>query len=169
MPPPPDLEAIQGALGDDEAVIYHYWVRPTVLVVVTLTAQDMEVERRSLSAAQRANLERFVRVIATLKGTHYTLDSAFVAPLADVLLPDKGRRLLEGKRRLAISPHRLLHWFPFHAAPWKGAPLIREFAVRYVPNLVSLLLETSEPVTRSCWSSRCPSSPDASRSASCGS
>jgi CHAT domain-containing protein len=45
---------------------------------------------------------------------------------------------------LVLSPHRTLHLFPFHAAPWQdGAAnryLIERFAVRYVPNLSSLLL-----------------------------
>jgi CHAT domain-containing protein len=108
---------------------------------VTLTAEAIEVERRTISAEQRTLLEGFVDELGRLRGSNLSLDAQFLQPLAGGLLPDKGRRLMEGKRRLAISPHRLLHWFPFHAAPWQDAPLVRSFAVRYIPNLMSLMLE----------------------------
>ena len=73
------------------------------------------------------------------------LEAAFIEPLAPVLTPCEGRPLLEGKQRLIVSPHRLLHWYPFAAMPYEAKPLVRSFALRNVPNLTSLLLPLAEP------------------------
>jgi CHAT domain-containing protein len=62
-----------------------------------------------------------------------------------VLTPVAGRPLLDGKQRLIVSPHRLLHWYPFAALPYQGQPLVRSFALRYAPNLTSLLVPRPDP------------------------
>jgi CHAT domain-containing protein len=62
-------------------------------------------------------------------------------------MPVDGLYLLEGKERLIVSPHRLLHWYPFAALPYQGQPLVRSFALRYVPNLTSLLAPRADPGT----------------------
>jgi hypothetical protein len=71
--------------------------------------------------------------------------SSFLPQIAELLLPDG--EILKGKRQLLISPHSLLHSLPFHALPWQGAPLLREFEVLYVPNLGSLAFQF-EPAKR---------------------
>src|ERR1035438_5909917 len=81
-----------------------------------------------------------IGVLGSLKGSVLGLDATFIKPLAPALTPVDGQRLLDGKRRLIISPHQLLHWYPFAALPYQGEPLIRSFAVRYAPNLTSMLL-----------------------------
>ena len=144
-PAPFSLAALQAALEPDEAAVSYYWLDPTVLLVVTVTASATAVERRILGADQRAVIDGFVAAVATMKGANLGLEAAFIAPLAPVLLPDEGMGLLDGVRRLVVSPHRELHWFPFQALPLDGAPLVQRFAVRYAPNLGSVLLAERSP------------------------
>jgi CHAT domain-containing protein len=139
------VAALRSALAVDEGIIDYYWLSDTVLLVVTLTATAVEVERRILSPDQRALIDGFIAEITSMKGANLSLDRAFIAPLAATLLPESGLALLAGVRRLAISPHRKLHWFPFHALPLGDTTVARRFAVRYIPNLTSLLLPRRPP------------------------
>ena len=87
-------------------------------------------------------------MLGSLTGSNRGLDATFIEPLAPVLTPVDGLHLLEGKQRLIVSPHRLLHWYPFAALPYQGKPLVRSFAIRYAPNLTSLLLRLPRRTAR---------------------
>jgi CHAT domain-containing protein len=139
------LAGVQALLEPDEAVIYYYWLRPLTLLVVTITADALAVESKAVEQEQRTLLERLIGVLGSLKGSNLGLDSHYIAPLAAVLTPVEGQRLLEGKQRLIVSPHRLLHWYPFAAMPYLEKPLVRSFALRYAPNLTSLLVPRAAP------------------------
>jgi CHAT domain-containing protein len=143
--PPVTLADLQAALEPDEAVIYYYWLLPRTLLVVTITAEATASERKILEPDQRTLLERLITGLGLLKGSNQGLDAAFIKPLAPVLTPVDGQPLLEGKQRLIVSPHRLLHWYPFAAMPYQGQPLVRSFALRYAPNLTSLLVPRPDP------------------------
>ena len=143
--PPVTLAGLQAALEPDEAVIYYYWLSPLSLLVVTITAEAIVVERKLPGQDQRTRLERLIRELGSLTGSNWGLDAAFIEPLAPVLTPVEGLPLLEGKQRLIVSPHRLLHWYPFAAMPYQGSPLVRSFALRYAPNLTSLLVPRPDP------------------------
>ncbi len=143
--PPVTLAGLQAVLEPDEAVIYYYWLRPLTLLVVTITGDAIAVESKHVEQDQRTLLERLVSVLGSLKGSNLALDAQYIEPLAPVLTPVEGQRLLEGKQRLIVSSHRLLHWYPFAAMPYQGKPLVRSFAVRYAPNLTSLLLPRADP------------------------
>jgi CHAT domain-containing protein len=145
QPPPVTLAGLRAELDPDEAVIYYYWLRPLTLLVVTLTSDAIAVESKPVEQRQRTLLERMIVALGSLKGSILTLDATFINPLGPLLIPIEGQPLLDGKRRLVISPHQLLHWFPFAAAPYQGEPLIRSFAIRYAPNLTSLLLPAARP------------------------
>jgi CHAT domain-containing protein len=143
--PPVTLAGLQAALEPDEAVIYYYWLSPLSLLVVTTTAEAIVVERKLVGQDQRTRLERLIEVLGSLTGSNRGLDAAFIEPLAPVLTPVDGQHLLDGKQRLIVSPHRLLHWYPFAAMPYRGQPLVRSFALRYAPNLTSLLVPRPDP------------------------
>jgi CHAT domain-containing protein len=117
------------------------------LLVVTITTAAIVVERKRVEQEKRTLLERLIKVLGSLTGSNRGLDAAYIEPLASVLTPVDGRHLLDGKRRLIVSPHRLLHWYPFAAMPYQGRPLVRSFALRYAPNLTSLLVPRPEPGT----------------------
>ena len=143
--PPVTLAGVQALLEPDEAVIYYYWLRPLTLLVVTITADAIEVESKPVPQEQRTLLESMISVLGSLKGSNLALDAHYIAPLAAILTPVEGQHLLEGKRLLIVSPHRLLHWYPFAAMPYLGKPLVRSFALRYAPNLTSLLVPRAAP------------------------
>jgi hypothetical protein len=113
--PPVTLAGLQAVLGPDEAVISYYWLNSLVLLVTTVTASEIVVERKILKEDQRTLLERMIRVMGSLTGSNRSLDTEFIGPLAPVLTPVDGLSLLKGKQRLIVSPHRLLHWYPFAA------------------------------------------------------
>ena len=141
------LAGLQAVLDADEAVISYYWLQPLVLLVVTITEGAIAVERKLVGQDQRALLDRLISVLGSLTGSNRGLDAAFIEPLAPVLTPVDGLHLLEGKQRLIVSPHRLLHWYPFAALPYQGKPLVRSFALRYAPNLTSMLAPRPDPDT----------------------
>jgi len=145
--PPVTVTGLRAALEPDEAVISYYWLNQQVLLIVTITADAIVVERKLIGEDQRALLERLTAALGSLTGSNRSLDEAFIKPLAPVLMPVDGLHLLEGKQRLIVSPHRLLHWYPFAALPYQGQPLVRSFALRYAPNLTSLLAPRADPGT----------------------
>jgi CHAT domain-containing protein/tetratricopeptide (TPR) repeat protein len=142
--PPPKinqftLQAFQSALDHDVAVVYYYWLAPTVFVIAVIDNRDILVERRDLTQDERNLLNRLIESINSLEGSAFWLDKR-VRDLSPRLLPDAARRLMESKKRLVFSPHRLLHQFPFHAAVLEREFLISQYAVSYAPNLSSLLI-----------------------------
>ena len=143
--PPVTLAGVQAALEPDEAVIYYYWLHPLSLLVVTITADAIAVERKLLGPDQRRLLEGLIGLLGSSNGPDRGLEATFIEPLAPVLTPVEGQPLLEGKQRLIVSPHRLLHWYPFAAMPYQGRPLVRSFAIRNAPNLTSLLIPRLDP------------------------
>ncbi len=146
--PPVTLAGLQQALDPDEAVLYYYWLRANTLLVVTINADAVAVERRRFEPEHTALLEKLIGELGSMKGSNLDLDAEYIEPLGTRLAPGEGQPLLDGKRRLIVSPHRMLHWYPFVALPYQGAPLVRSFALRYAPNLTSLLVPRSTPGAR---------------------
>ncbi|MGO9083118.1 MAG: CHAT domain-containing protein [Streptosporangiaceae bacterium] len=132
------LAAVQAALAANEAVICYYWLTRGTLLVITIDRAAVAAEKVNLTEAARDDLSRLVADLSGLREEVPWLDGDI--PPCGRLLPREGRELLAGKDRLIISPHRLLHQLPFSALDYGGAPLAEQFAVRYVPNLTSLLL-----------------------------
>lgn len=56
------------------------------------------------------------------------------------LIPDSVQSVLQGKKHVIVSPHRILHLFPFQALRWEEDYLVNRFAISYAPNLTSLLV-----------------------------
>jgi CHAT domain-containing protein len=94
---------------------------------------------RSLAPEQQTELKKLANFVLeiTVKSPVSYLDS--VHDFSALLLPEEATSLLEGKKRLLISPHRQLHAIPFHALQWNDGFLIQNFAVTYIPNLSSLM------------------------------
>ncbi|HYO13474.1 MAG TPA: CHAT domain-containing protein [Thermoanaerobaculia bacterium] len=158
-----DLDAIRSDLDEDEAFLYYYWLDKRSFLIVTLDRDRIRQELRTLSPEQRETLERFRRVPIPSSSRGFRLlpsddregmESRESGPsleedlesLSLPLLPDAAA--FEGKKRLIISPHRLLHAVPFQALRWKGDFLIRRFAITYVPNLGSMMLRYTAPENR---------------------
>jgi CHAT domain-containing protein len=138
--PPVTVAGVQAALDPDEVVLYYFFLRPTLLLITTIDAAEVVVERIALGDDGRAKLDTLIAVLGSLTGSNLSMDAAIIKPLGTRLLPEVGRRLLAGKQRLIVSAHRLLHWYPFAAMLYEGAPLIASLSVRHVPNLTSLVM-----------------------------
>jgi hypothetical protein len=138
--PPPEfaLSAVQARLGADEAVLYHFWLRPDRLLCATIDSTRARFEVRAVAPTKRESLEAFVATLLANPSSPGFVDR--VHRFGELVLPED-RTLLTGKRRLLVSPHRILHGLPVHTLSWEGEPLIRSMAVTYVPNLTSLLLD----------------------------
>lgn len=127
----PTIEAVQQALGSDDAMIQYYRVATKCFVcVITKTnarvhqiddtdiptlVRQTRFQIDAMSGAMhslpqhRKQLER--RVELRLQ----QLGAQLLSPIADVL---------ESKHRLLIVPHSVLHYVPFAALIWNGRPLI---------------------------------------------
>ncbi|WP_100917512.1 CHAT domain-containing protein [Candidatus Thiodictyon syntrophicum] len=157
------VAAVQGALAADEAALSWFWLRDEVLIGLAFTRERFETAVIEPASGDRQHLATWLLCMRAFSGPKPAtaeiipaLDQ-LVDALAPVLLPDALRRVIDGKARLILSPHRTLHLFPFHAARWDlagGATaasaagddrpwLIQRFAVRYAPNLTSLLHDWS--------------------------
>lgn len=136
-----NLEQIQALLDKDEVIIYYYWFDNHNLLIVTIDQQHLCSELHPIDQNQRSELEKLALFILELQGSSGHLKT--IQKFSENLLPIAGKRLLEGKQRVLISPHRLLHAIPFHALKWNSDYFIQRFAITYIPNLSSLLLSYS--------------------------
>jgi CHAT domain-containing protein len=144
-PPAVTVAGIQSLLEPDEVILYYYWLTRQVLLIVTITSDAIAVDRSVLTAEDRSRLELLIDELSSLTGSNLSLDAAFITPLAPVLVPVEGRPLMDGKAKMVISPHRLLHWYPFAAMPYRDEPLVRTFTLCQAPNLTSLLVPRDTP------------------------
>ncbi len=140
---PFSLSAVQARLGPQDAVVYHYWLTRTTLLIVTIDHREVAVEKVDL-ADRHDDLAEMAADLAALSGQVGWLNQE-IPPLGRRLLPQEGAALLADKRRLLISPQGFLHQLPFHAFDWEGEPLISRYAVSYIPNLTTLLAERDAP------------------------
>jgi CHAT domain len=138
------VAAVQAVLAHDEAVVAWVWVAAGVLIVLALDRSRFHAERVVLSQADRDLLDAYVELVRDGSATVRALDG-IVTRLANAVLPLDTRNFVRDARRLILSPHRALHLLPFHAAVFDGRFLIEQSAIRYVPNLGSLLLPWSAP------------------------
>jgi tetratricopeptide (TPR) repeat protein len=125
------------ALDEDEAAIYYYWLCPTVLLIAAFDRKRIVITKNQVSEKARREIEDFAAFVQSLRGVHTYLDR--ITYFSALLIPDRIKPVLVGKRRLLLSPHRLLHALPLHALMLDNDYLIRRFAVSYVPNLGCLL------------------------------
>ena len=136
------LADLQHALDGDEGVINYFCLTPATLLLMVADREDFHAELIPLTENEQQLLKDLLKAIREMTETGRTnrgLDSA-IAKLGEKLLPAWARERIRTKRKLIFVPHRQLHLFPFHAVPWETELFAEHFAVRYVPNLVSLLL-----------------------------
>lgn len=144
------VDAVTNALAPDEGAVSWFWVRADALVVQAFTREAHDIGIVILDDTQQALWREYLACVTTLSGG-VPADSPLparvgelLAALGPVLFPPRTREIVAGCRHLVLSTHRALHLFPFHAIPWPagdaGGFLIERHAVRYVPNLTSLLV-----------------------------
>lgn len=138
-PPTITVAAVQNALAEDEVAISFFKMARDIFLAILVTRDRFHVERIAFTSAQAAEFTELVAGIQALDSFTEALAEA-VAAIGPLLLPASLRTLMEGKSRLIISAHGPLHVFPFGAVPWDGAFLGLRFALRYAPNLSSLLI-----------------------------
>jgi CHAT domain-containing protein len=133
------LHQVQQLLKTDDAILYYYWLQPCVLLVAAIDHDRIQVERSILSEVDYQRLIAFAEAFP--KGNSPELQLDGFLDFAAKLIPENIREGLTGKRRLFVSPHRVLHLFPFHALKIEDDYLIERHAVVYIPNLNSLMVQ----------------------------
>lgn len=144
---PLTLAALHAALELDQAVISWYWLTRDVLMIIVFDNRRIRATKVKIEEADRAAINEFAESVQSLRGSSGLIDE--VDRFANALLPKAIDPILEGKRRVILSPHRVLHALPLHVLPWNGEVLIRHFAISYVPNLSCLIRRYSIPQPRS--------------------
>ena len=140
------LAAVQAVLDADQCAISWFWIGSDTIVVVAISSESSHRAHVVLDAVQRTQLDDYLACLTALCGIepdHKALVpriDELVLALGCLLIPADVRAFIGGKQRLVLSPHRTLHLFPFHAAHGADGYLIEHFAIRYVPNLTSLLM-----------------------------
>jgi CHAT domain-containing protein len=142
------LSSVQSALAADEAVVSWLWVADGILVVLALDRARVHAERVILTDEQKEALARHVEQVRGGRMPRNSME-ANVQPVAEAILPPATRAFIAGAERLIFSPHRALHLVPLHAARFDDRFLIEQAAIRYIPNLGSLLLPWQGNVTGS--------------------
>lgn len=149
-----DSVSLKAALAADEAVLYYYWLDKRALLVVAMDNRRIVPTLCTLSDDERQGLIDYARIVLealspALPGYLRHADKA--RRFAALLLPEAAHDVIGDKRRVLISPHRLLHALPFQVLPWDETHpyLIQRFAVTYIPNLSSLLIRYQSPARRS--------------------
>ena len=140
------VAAVQATLAHDEAALSWFLIANNIVLVMAVTREGFLPTPVTMDAALQAQVREYLDCLTALSGDApdyrklIPRTDHMVASLGDALLPAEVRKFIAAKSRLVLCPHRELHLFPFHAAPWRDGYLIEEFSVRYVPNLSSLLV-----------------------------
>ena len=108
-------------------VSYRDDLEGATLLIAAIDRKDVTFELRQIAPADK-------QAILAYSKPDSTSDREEAQDFTGLLLPEDVR-LLTGKTRLFISPHRILHGIPFHALTFEGRFLIETFAVAYAPNL----------------------------------
>lgn len=134
---PVSLQQLQAVLATDEAVVSYFWMDPSRLLVTAFDRDQIRWSTVRIDADQRTRLTELARALQDARPPN----SAAQLPgsLSDCLFPNRIRDVLRHKKRIALSPHRVLHALPLHALPWGEGYLLETFAIRYIPNLSTLL------------------------------
>lgn len=141
----PTVAQVQAALAAGEALLSWFWLGREVLIVQLFAHGRTQALHVELGAEGRALLDRYLACVQALAGPQPALDELIaeleraLPGLAPYLLPPPVQDFLAGCTRLIVSAHRDLHLVPLHALPWRGGRLVEAMAVRYVPNVTSLL------------------------------
>ena len=136
-----DWTAIRNSLRTGQAVVYYFWLDRLRLLIVVFDDTDTASEIKTLTPDDRSTLAAFAEgMLAMTEQTAVSwIDT--VQNFSHILWPDgnASRAILQRAHRLIVSPHRLLHSIPYSALDVNGVLLIRQFALRLIPNLTSLL------------------------------
>jgi CHAT domain-containing protein len=142
QPEPFNLAAVQSKLKPDEAIVFYYWVDLTTLCIAVIDKHRIDARLNRLSEDERQALDLYARNALEASALTYSSFDA-VRDFGSFLLPTEARVQWQKKRRLLISPHRVLHSVPFHAIRYQDQWLIQRAAISYIPNLSVLQIRYS--------------------------
>lgn len=140
---PVSLTHLRRSLADDEAVVNYFWMDSARLLVMAFDRNQIQWSTETVDGAHRSKVKEFADALQEPRPPN----SAAQLPdyFTDFLLPAEIRGVLKNKKRLLLSPHRVLHALPLHALPWGDGYLLEAFAVTYVPNMSTLLRRATAP------------------------
>lgn len=140
-------------LLDQNSAVLEYFVTDDFIIVWIITKDGVKVKqiRRQQAVKTYNDHELFVAadILAGDEETAFLLYTSDTQQELYDLLIQPIREDIQGKEKLVIIPHGLLHYLPFHAFQHDNTYLIEEFEVLYAPSYSVLgnLLERSIPFT----------------------
>ena len=139
----PSVSKIQNSLSEEEAICTYFWLADEVLLIIGISKDDFKISRQIFDEASLAALQTLLSQIGESNGRS-GIDQALLDRMGSLLLHEEIFQVIGAKKRLRISPHQILHLFPFHAVKREGSFLFESFACSYFPNLSAVLTERSE-------------------------
>ncbi|MHC9541562.1 MAG: CHAT domain-containing protein [Vulcanimicrobiota bacterium] len=134
-----DLDDFQAKIDKDTAYLEYFSYEgydgvPGKVLLWTLTSGNITCTTLPVTPSEIENEVRGIREAINERDPQWKMISqklygALIAPVEEVL---------KDKKRVVISPHRYLHYLPFHALLDKeGVPLLERFSIVYSPSIVS--------------------------------
>jgi tetratricopeptide (TPR) repeat protein len=150
-PVPVDLDKIQAALGSTRAaLVLHHRRRGNdqQVIAALVDAAGVVADARSLDPETVVAITKFVENLRKPRPNDFLFDlSSEEGVGVEQLLPEKVVERLGGTQTLLVIPHGILHLLPWACLTAGDGRLFERCAVGLLPNLASLPLLDSEPVT----------------------
>ncbi|MGV8121794.1 MAG: CHAT domain-containing protein [Candidatus Xenobiia bacterium LiM19] len=134
-----DLDDFQAKIDKDTAYLEYFSYEgydgvPGKVLLWTLTSGNITCTALPATPSELENEVREIREAINERDPQWKMISRKL--YGALIAPVEG--LLKDKRRVVISPHRFLHYLPFHALLDKeGMPLLERFRIVYSPSIVS--------------------------------
>ena len=147
-PPMVSVAAIQNELAGDEIAISYFMPAEEIVYALVVEREYFRVERIELKSKALTTWRLLVSCMEAGRGLGSL--HVWLKTLGPRLIPQPIRERMKNKSRVIFSPHAKLHLFPFHGCPWDTGFIGQHFAVRYAPNLSSLLLHFADHPATDC-------------------
>ncbi|GEM_PF-4769095 len=137
-----ELPRIQHALAENEVILAYFWLDKKILAVIAIDKNTIDLSREMIDEEAFERLHQFILKLDDMKGLH--LDIEELQSFGAFLLPESLHFLLKNKDHILVSPHHLLHAFPFHLLEWQDDYFFKHAAISFIPNIASLLVDFPE-------------------------
>ena len=134
------VSEVQNTLNSEQAIIYYFWLSNRDLIIFGISRDLLIADLQEFNEHERALIDRIPDAILN----YNKANGRILKPTREhtkLLFPQRIIEMIANKKRLIISPHRVLHLIPFQAFRLGDGHVIDHFSVSYIPNLYSTLVK----------------------------